>query len=252
MKYQIAEYIIDTARYRISSGDAVIPAEPKVFDLLVYLVRHRERVLSREELFREVWDGREVSDATLSNHVKSARKILGDSGELQKTIQTIRGRGYQFIAPVTVIPEGSEPQPATAPVAKPVVPAWRSPLPIAGVLLLAALLGWYAFASFQARPVSGVPYVVVVPFDVSGDAPDAWRPFADQVTREVIRKLRKISGLRVVPTPSAFTFKDNKARDHIRRQLPDVRYLLDGVVSISADNTLRITAELEDLSTGLL
>ena len=106
MKYQVAEYTIDTARYRISSGDAAIPAEPKVFDLLVYLIRHRDRVLSREELFREVWDGREVSDATLSNHVKSARKILGDSGELQKTILTIRGRGYQFIAPVTVIAGG--------------------------------------------------------------------------------------------------------------------------------------------------
>ena len=261
MKYQIAEYIIDTARYRISSGDAAIPAEPKVFDLLVYLIRHRDRVLSREELFREVWDGREVSDATLSNHVKSARKILGDSGELQKTIQTIRGRGYQFIAPVTVIPEGAAsaggdkapaPQPETARVANPVVPAWRLPLAIAGVLLLAALLGWCSFASFQARPASDLPYVVVVPFDVSGDAPEAWRPFADQVTREVIRNLRKISGLRVVPTPSAFTFKDNKARDHIRRQLPDVQYVLDGVVSISAGNTLRITAELEDLSKGLV
>ena len=106
MKYQVAEYIIDTARYRISSGDAAIPAEPKVFDLLVYLIRHRDRVLSREELFQEVWDGREVSDATLSNHVKSARKILGDSGELQKTILTIRGRGYQFIAPVDGDPGG--------------------------------------------------------------------------------------------------------------------------------------------------
>ncbi len=93
-------------------------------------------------------------------------------------------------------------------------------------------------------------YVVVVPFDVSGDAPEAWRPFADQVTREVIRNLRKISGLRVVPTPSAFTFRDNKARDHIRRQLPDVQYVLDGVVSISAGNELRITVELEDLSKG--
>ena len=100
--------------------------EPKVFDLLVYLIRHRDRVLSREELFREVWDGREVSDATLSNHVKSARKILGDSGELQKTILTIRGRGYQFIAPVTVIPE-TGPQPDTAHVATPAVPARRLP-----------------------------------------------------------------------------------------------------------------------------
>ena len=55
--------------------------------------------------------------------------------------------------------------------AEPVVPAWRLPLAIAGVLLFAALLGWYSFASFQARPASDVPYVVVVPFDVSGDAP---------------------------------------------------------------------------------
>jgi DNA-binding winged helix-turn-helix (wHTH) protein/TolB-like protein len=260
MKYQTAEYTIDTARYRIRSGDADIPAEPKVFDLLVYLIRHRDRVLSREELFREVWDGREVSDATLSNHVKSARKILGDSGELQKTIQTIRGRGYQFIAPVTVIPEGAgateganaEPQPATARDANPVVRSWRWPLAIAGVLLLAALLGWQSFRSFQARPAAEVPYVLVVPFDVSGDAPEAWRPFADQVTREMIRNLRKISGLRVVPATSAFTFKDNQAREYIRRQLPDVQYVLDGAVDISAGNTLRITAELEDLNTGIV
>ena len=246
MKYQIAEYTIDTARYRITSGDAVIPAEPKVFDLLIYLIRHRDRVLSREELFREVWDGREVSDATLSNHVKSARKILGDSGELQQTILTIRGRGYQFVAPVTLIPEAADPA------VKPAAPAWRWPAAIAGVLLLVALIGWRTFESMQARPASDVPYLVVVPFDVSGDAPEAWRPFADQMTREVIRNLRKISGLRVVPAVSAFTFKGDKTRDHIRRQLPDVRYVLDGVVSISADKTLRITSELEDLTKGLV
>jgi DNA-binding winged helix-turn-helix (wHTH) protein/TolB-like protein len=258
MKYQIAEYTLDTSRYRISSGDTVIAAEPKVFDLLVYLIRHRDRVLSREELFREVWEGREVSDATLSNHVKSARKILGDNGELQKTILTIRGRGYQFVAPVTVVPEGAAvagddppaPLPVADPVASPFAPAWR--VAIAGVLLLAALLGWRAYASWHARPVPESPYVVVVPFDVSGDAPEAWRPFADQVTREVIRNLRKISGLRVVPTPSAFTFRNNKARDHIRRQLPDVQYVLDGLVSISSANELRITVELEDLSKGLV
>ena len=256
MKYQIAEFLIDTAQYRISSGGAPIPAEPKVFDLLVYLLLHRDRVVTREELFREVWDDREVSDATLSNHVKSARKILGDSGELQSTIHTIRGRGYQFIALVTVIPERAgedetqTQQPAANRFANPVAPAWRLPLVIAGVLL-AALLGWRIFAPLQAvGPDANSPYVVVVPFDVSGDAPEAWRPFADQVTRELIRNLRKISGLRVVPVTSAFTFKENKDHDHIRRQLPDVQYVLDGVVSIAAANSLRITAELEDLRNG--
>jgi DNA-binding winged helix-turn-helix (wHTH) protein/TolB-like protein len=257
MKYQIAEIFIDTARYRISSGDTPVPAEPKVFDLLVYLLRHRDRVVTREELFKEVWDGREVSDATLSNHVKSARKVLGDSGELQKTIQTVRGRGYQFIAPVTVIPEGvavdeAPAPPPASPSIKPLAPAWRLPLVIAA-LLVAVLLGWRTFDSLQsAEPDSDSPYVVVVPFDVSGDAPDKWRPFADQVTWELIRNLRKISGLRVVPAPSAFTFRNNKERDHIRRQLPDVQYVLDGVVSIAADNSLRISAELEDLRKGLM
>src|SRR5262245_58522740 len=164
MKYQIAEYTIDTAQYRITSGDAVVPAEPKVFDLLVYLIRHRDRVLSREELFREVWDGREVSDATLSNHVKSARKILGDSGELQQTILTIRGRGYQFVAPVVVIAEDAA---ALAdPARKPAAPAWRIPLAAAAVVLIVAIVGWRSFTSGQERlaPASAAPYVLVVPF----------------------------------------------------------------------------------------
>ena len=81
---------------------------------------------------------------------------------------------------------------------------------IVGVLV-ATLIGWRILASRQAaEPDANSPYVVVVPFDVSGDAPDKWRPFADQVTRELIRNLRKISGLRVVPATSAFAFKTTR------------------------------------------
>ena len=104
-KFRIGDYIVDTARYRVSHGDVAVAVEPKVFDLLVHLIRHRDRVLTREQLFEAVWEGREVSDATLSNHVRSARKALGDSGELQQTIQTVRGRGYQFVAPVIEVVE---------------------------------------------------------------------------------------------------------------------------------------------------
>ena len=149
-KYQVGDYVIDTARYRISSGADVIPVEPKVFDLLVYLVRNRDRVLTREQLFDAIWDGREVSDATLSNHVKSARRVLGDSGELQQTIQTVRGRGYQFIAPVTEVAADAaapavDPSPAPLPaqVDAPVRRKWRMPLLGSGALVAAALLGGY-------------------------------------------------------------------------------------------------------------
>lgn len=260
MKYQVAEYVVDTARYRISSHGTAIPIEPKVFDLLVYLIQHRNRVLSREELFKEVWEGREVSDATLSNHVKSARKVLGDSGELQRTILTIRGRGYQFIAPVQEIaddasvPAADLPLPASTSIGTPVRSIWRVPLAIVGlgILIAAVVFGWTYLSPPTAPAHSVQPYVLVVPFDVSGDAPETWRPFADQVTREVIRNLRKVSGLRVVPTSSAFAFRDDKSRDHIRSQVPDIQYVLDGVVSISGTNTLRITTELERLKDGRL
>lgn len=91
------------------------------------------------------------------------------------------------------------------------------------------------------------PYVLVVPFDVSTTDVGKWRPFADQVTREVIRNLRKVSGLRIVPAPSAFAFSENKTRPYVRARVPNVRYLLDGLISIESKGNVRISLTLEDL-----
>jgi len=260
-KYQVGDHVIDTARYRISSGDAPVPVEPKVFDLLAHLIRHRDRVLTREELFESVWDGREVSDATLSNHVMSARKVLGDNGELQRTIQTVRGRGYQFVAPVTELTEGAvvpAQEPAQPPPAdNPGKPARRLPLWLAisvgvGVLLIAVVsFGWRSFNAPPAQPVSDRPYLLAVPFGVSANASQDHRMFADQLTREVIDNLRKISGLRVVPQPSAFQFRQDKTREYIQELLPGVEYVLDGEVSVAPDGTLRITPRLIDVRKDL-
>src|SRR5512145_699274 len=131
-KYRIGDYVVDTARYRLTRGDVVVAVEPKVFDLLVHLIRHRDRVLTREQLFEAVWEGREVSDATLSNHVRSARKALGDNGELQQTIQTVRGRGYQFVAPVVeVVDDAASAAVGTAPAPEPAVAPSPAPAPAA-------------------------------------------------------------------------------------------------------------------------
>jgi DNA-binding winged helix-turn-helix (wHTH) protein/TolB-like protein/tetratricopeptide (TPR) repeat protein len=269
MNYQVGNITIEPARYRVRSGDRALPVEPKVFDLLVHLIRHRDRVLTREELFRDVWNGREVSDATLSNHVMAVRKLLGDNGDQQQAILTVRGRGYQFVAPVQEVADGDVgPAPAVAsdtalPRPVPSVPApeasaaprpgTRRLLPALAlvVLLLAGVAGaWHWLVRTAPTGGADLPYVLVVPFDVAGDASATWQPFADQATREVIRNLRKISGMRVVPVSSAFTFKGKKTREHIRAQLPEVRYVLDGVVTIVADKTLRIDTELEDLQKG--
>jgi len=277
-KFRIGDYLVDTARYRISVGEVPVAVEPKVFDLLVHLIRHRDRVLTREELFQSVWDGREVSDATLSNHVRSARKAPGDSGELQQTIQTVRGRGYQFVAPVVEIVEepasaavgtapavppapapapAPAPTPASTPASAPVTGSpdesprrrWRLALPLVGVaLLMAALLvGARFLMAPSAPPELDRPYLLVVPFGVSDNATEYHRTFADQVTREVVDSLRKISGLRTVPHASAFHFRSDKTREHILESLPDLQFVLDGEVSVAPDGTLRITPRLTDL-----
>jgi DNA-binding winged helix-turn-helix (wHTH) protein/TolB-like protein/Tfp pilus assembly protein PilF len=265
-KYQVGDYLIDTGRYRISSGDTAVPVEPKVFDLLVYLIRNRDRVLTREELFEAIWEGREISDATLSNHVRSARKVLGDNGELQQTIQTTRGRGYQFIAPVREIApiqemtdDAAAPGADRAPAPPPdlaVRPARRFglvPLLLAALLLIPTVLfgGWRLLNAPAPPPEPGRPYLLVVPFGVSDNATQDHRMFADQLTREVIDNLRKISGLRVVPQSSAFGFRKDKTRGHVQELLPEVQFVLDSEVSVGPDGTLRITPRLADLRKDL-
>jgi DNA-binding winged helix-turn-helix (wHTH) protein/TolB-like protein/tetratricopeptide (TPR) repeat protein len=256
MKYQVATFEIDTEQFQISCADKVLAVEPKVFDLIVYLIQNRKRLVSRDELFEQVWQGRDVSDTTLSNHIKSARKIFGDDGEQQQVIKTLRGRGYQFIAEVTrpmpieqvstIIHES-----ASAIIQQPLQRKSMNKLVYLGVAVFTLILTYWKFTSTPTA-IQERPYILVVPFDISGPDQQKWQPFAEQMTREVIRDLRKISSLNVVPTSSAFTFKQNKTQQYIKEQLPNVRYVLSATINMDEQNNLRITPELEDLRTGKL
>ncbi|UCH38827.1 MAG: alpha/beta hydrolase [Gammaproteobacteria bacterium] len=79
-----------------------MPVEPLVFDLLVYLLEHRDRVVTRDELLDNLWTGKVVTDAALGARLKDARKAVKDSGSRQEVIKTFHGRGYQFVADVEV------------------------------------------------------------------------------------------------------------------------------------------------------
>jgi pimeloyl-ACP methyl ester carboxylesterase/DNA-binding winged helix-turn-helix (wHTH) protein len=87
--------------------------EPQVFDVLVYLIRHRQRVVPKSELLDNVWGDRFVSESALASRLKSARRAVGDDGASQRVIRTVFGRGYQFVAPVAERGDG----PAAAPTA---------------------------------------------------------------------------------------------------------------------------------------
>ncbi len=102
MIYAFGDYELAPQRYELRCRGAVRLLEPQVLELLCYLIHHRDRVVTKAELIERLWPTSFVSDATLHQRLSAARRAVGDSGRAQHTIQTIRGRGYRFIAPVAV------------------------------------------------------------------------------------------------------------------------------------------------------
>ena len=102
MIYSIKKHSIDSKNFIIKQSGNKIEVEPLVFDLIIYLIENRSKLVTREEIFENIWYNRIVSDATLSNHITKARSVLGDDGQSQNIIKTIHGRGYQFIAEIKV------------------------------------------------------------------------------------------------------------------------------------------------------
>ncbi len=119
MRFQFGNCELDLDRVQLRVDGTVRPVEPQVFDVLVLLVQHRDRVVSKEELLDAVWDHRFVSESTLTSRIKSARQAIGDDGQAQRFIRTVHGRGYQFVGevrtgqPATARPAPAIPLPAT-------------------------------------------------------------------------------------------------------------------------------------------
>ena len=100
MTLSFDDYEIDVERRELRRAEIAVHVEPQVFDLLVYLVQNRDRVVSKDDLIASVWGGRIVSDSTLTSRINAARKAVGDSGEEQKLIRTIPRKGLRFVGTV--------------------------------------------------------------------------------------------------------------------------------------------------------
>ncbi len=99
--WRFGEFVLDTQRYELRRDGQSVHVEPQVFDVLTQLVSHHDRFVTKEELFDSVWGGRFVGEAALTSRIKAARRALGDDGESQRFIRTVRGRGYQFVGTLT-------------------------------------------------------------------------------------------------------------------------------------------------------
>jgi TolB-like protein len=213
MRYRFEDYVLDTARRELHRGSDQISLEPKVFDLLAHLVRNRERVVSKDDMVATVWDGRTVSESTLTTCINGARCAIGDSGDDQRLIKTLPRKGIRFVGPV------HEEQPvADAPQSSPA-------------------------ADFSAKPS-----IAVLPFQTFGGDQEL-ESFADGLTEDIITALSRIKALWVIARNTMFTYKGRPIEVRAVGGDLGVRYVLEGSVR-KADGRVRMTAQLVEAGTG--
>jgi TolB-like protein/DNA-binding winged helix-turn-helix (wHTH) protein len=233
MRYQFNSFEIDTLKFKLIFAGKAKAIEPKDFDLIVYLIKNRHRTVTREEIFNAVWQGKIVCDSTLSNHIKSIRKILGDNGEEQSLISTIRGRGYQFIATTKEIPDKDNFifQSTSS------IKTTQKVLTFIFLLLAAILI----FSNLDA-PEINKNSIAVLPFlNLNGDPDNEY--FSDGVSNAILNALSSVEGLHVISHSSSFRFKDTQINiSDVAEQL-GVTYVLEGSVRKS-ETTIRITVQL--------
>jgi TolB-like protein/Tfp pilus assembly protein PilF len=221
LRYLFEEYTFDTDRRELRRGADVVTIAPQVFDLLDYLIRNRERVVSKDDLIRAVWDSRIVSDAALTTRLNAVRSAIGDTGEKQHLIKTLQRKGFRFVAKVqedqgrTVEPVGS------------------------------------AVHNGDATPTqASAPRlsIVVLPFANLSDDPGQ-DYFVDGVTESLTTDLSRISGSFVIGRHTAFTYKGKAVNlKQVGREL-NVHYVLEGSVQRDGGR-LRVNVQLVDAETG--
>ena len=220
MLYRFEDFVLDGGRRELRRAGEFVAVEPQVFDLLAFLIRSRDRVVSRNDLLDAVWHGRIVSEATLSSRVNSARAAIGDSGAEQRLIRTLPRKGLRFVGTVQEVREAPPP---SAPAVAPNDPGTRG------------------------SDLDG-PSIAVLSFtNMSGDPQQDY--FADGMAEEIITALSRCSGLLVIARNSSFTYK-GRAVDirRVGREL-GVGYVLEGSVRRGGER-LRITGQLIDAVSG--
>ena len=224
MPLGFGDYEIDVERRELSRATVPVHVEPQVFDLLVYLVQNRDRVVSKDDLIASVWGGRIVSDSTLTSRINAARTAVGDSGESQKLIRTIPRKGLRFVGIVHTKPN-AEPTDADGP---PTDEAHAQSRP--------------------ALPLPDRPAIAVLPFaNMSGDSEQEY--FSDGISEDIITALSKLRWFFVIARNSSFVYKGKAV--HMKQVAEElgVGYVVEGSVR-KAGARVRITAQLNDVATG--
>ena len=235
-KYRFAEFEIDLSQQELRRLGQAVHIEPQVFDLIVHLVRNRDRIVSKDELIETIWNGRIISEAALSSRINGARRALGDNGSDQAMIRTLHKRGFRFVGDVEAIEA-----PMTDAAARPVPDA---PGRVAGRVSVASevsRLGDVVSETVKAEAVTRSS-IAVIPFGNMSDDPEN-DYFSYGLTEDIIRLLARNRWLSVISRHSTIAFQGRVVDAREIGELLGVRYVMVGSVRKNRD-AVRITAEL--------
>ena len=216
MSYRIGDHELDARTYELRFAGQAVAVEPQVLALLFFFAENRDRLITKDEIVEAVWKGRIVSDSAITSRIKSARQALGDDGAQQRTIRTIHGKGYRFVAEVTRAP-ASAGEAAAAPDA----PA-------------------------EAAPAK--PSIAVLPFHLIGTDPRGML-LSEALPHEITTELSRLRWLFVIARGSAFQFRGPMPDVRHIGTVLGVRYCLSGSIAVD-DRQMELTVELSDTRDG--
>src|SRR5258708_30396139 len=221
VQFVFANHVLDVGLRELSRDGEPIAVEPQVFDLLIYLVEHRRRVVTKDDLIATIWRGRIVSESTLTSRINAARKAVGDTGKDQGVIRTIARKGFRFVGEVRTARGAVQARDNSSEPPEPSVEP-------------AQLLGRRAIA--------------VLPFaNLSDDPEQAY--FSEGISEDLITALSKLRWFYVIARNSSFVYKGKAVHlKQIGEEL-GVGYVVEGSVRKDGDQ-VRITAQLNDVVTG--
>lgn len=210
MIYAFDQFKLDSASFALTADGEAVAVEPQVFNVLVFLVENRDRIVSKDELIDAVWDGRAISDGALNSRINSVRRVVGDDGKRQAVIKTFPRRGFRFVAELADAEHAGDD---------------------AGAAL-----------------ASGKPSLAVMPFEnLSGDAEQDY--FSDGITEDIITALSRVSQFFVIARNTTFAYRGQAVDVQTVAKELGVRYVLEGSVR-KAGNRVRISAQLIAGDTG--
>jgi TolB-like protein/cytochrome c-type biogenesis protein CcmH/NrfG len=226
MRFIFSDQMLDTDRRELCRGSERVAIEPQVFDLLVYLLDNHERVVSKDDMIAAIWNGRIVSESTLTSRINAARKAIGDTGRDQNLIRTISRKGFRFVGDLRSERNHDASRQDAAPPT-----------------------GERDEGSSSVLPPLDRPAVAVLPFiNMSDEAEQEY--FSDGISEDIITALSKLRWFYVIARNSSFAYKRKAV--HIKQVGEElgVGYVVEGSVR-KEGNRVRITAQLSDVATGV-